>query len=81
MSAPADEEWKIIICARDIMRAQETLAHVEYMAAGGFHGRNTDEERLAYLRSLTGAQIADAIEATIKDRRQSVSQALGKEKA
>lgn len=79
MSAPADEAWKVIICARDIMRAQDTLAHVEYMAAGGFQARNTDEERLAYLRTLTGTQIADAIEATIKDRHQSVAKAIGKE--
>lgn len=78
MAAPADEAWKVIICARDIQRAEDALATVEYIASGGF-GRNTTEERLASIRTMSGAEIADTIRDHIEDRRKSVETAIAKD--
>lgn len=76
MSAPADEAWKVIICARDIKQAEDALATIEYLAAGGFSGRNERSAKLAFIRSLSGAEIADAIERHIQDRLASVQAAI-----
>lgn len=78
MAAPADETWKVIICARDIQRAEGALATIEYIVSGGF-GRNTTEERLDVIRGMTGFDIAQKISGHIEDRRKSVESAISKD--
>lgn len=78
MAAPADEVWKIMICARDIQRVEEALATIEYVVSGGF-GSKTTEERLAVLRGMTGYDIARKITDHIENRRKSVEAAIRKD--
>lgn len=77
MRAPADEAWKVVICARDIQRAEGALSTVAYICKRGF-GLNDTAACLAFLRTLTGEQIAAAIESHIADRLASVQSAIGK---
>ena len=58
-SGVADEAWKVMICAKDAMRAKDLIQGVAYILDNPGHG---DIRKYAdVLRKFSGDQIADAL--------------------
>ena len=73
----ADEVWKVVICARDVQRAEDLLSGLAYIldnpGAAGVDGYAD------VIRRFSGAQIADALIAYREAALQSVANGLGRE--
>lgn len=69
----ADETWKVIVSARDTQRVSELIAQLSnYLTDAGsdmVKGR-------AIIRTMTGAQIIDALETHIQTNIQSIEAAI-----
>lgn len=76
MATPADEAWKVMICARDVKQAQEALSHLMHMA-GAPMGLGYDAQ-LNRLRAMTGYDLAEAIKGRVDDRMASIEAGLAK---
>jgi len=77
MVTPADEAWKVMICARDVKMAQDTLSHLVSIT-GAPMGLGYGAQ-LEQLRSMTGSDIAEAIKARIDDRMASIEAGIRKD--
>jgi len=81
MATPADEAWKVMICAQETKRAQEALSFLAYILAGGTPGFLTRDQMLEDVSRQTGAEIAGKVETYIRTRLDSINAAITKEGA
>jgi hypothetical protein len=73
-SSNADAAWKVMICARDAMRAQDLIQGVSYILDNP--GGVALEEHADVIRRFSGDQIADALLEYRNTRMQSVASGL-----
>lgn len=66
-----DEVWKVLICARDISAAKDALSLIAYIC-----GEGNDAAQIVTLRSMTGEQIVDAVQAFILSNTVSIERGL-----
>ena len=78
MATPADEAWKVMICAQETKRAQEVLSFLPYILEGGTPGILTSDQMLEAISRHTGAEIAGKVEAYIRTRLDSIKTAIAK---
>lgn len=79
MTVPADEAWKVMICAEEAKRAKDALSTLTYILAAGQPGDPTYPDMLAALKERTGYDIARSIEAYVSHRVASVQVAISKD--
>jgi hypothetical protein len=73
-SSKADAAWKVMICARDAMRAEDLIKGVSYILDN--QGSVALDEYADVIRRFSGDQIADALMECRNTRMQSVASGL-----
>lgn len=71
----ADETWKVLICARDFMRADDIMGHLVYVLTTA--GADT-EAGLEQISKMTGKQIVDGLKAYALSSSDSIKRGMGK---
>jgi flagellin-specific chaperone FliS len=73
-SSKADAAWKVMICARDAMRAEDIIQGLSYILDNP--GGVALEQHADVIRRFSGDQIADALLEYRNTRMQSVASVL-----
>jgi hypothetical protein len=69
----ADEAWKVLICARDHEKTENTLSYLVYILTDA---GNDKKRGLDAIREMTGSQIINALEAHQETCTASIAAAL-----